>query len=116
MDLRSAAQHHWWLAGDGFPQRIAGLLAAPLQATGQPAASAAELAEIFAPLPAIAAAEAHPACRQAGYRYLLCLRTSGVHLSCWRQYPGEVGWQRRCGPMALAAFIRRFGAPRGASS
>ncbi|SBO42386.1 hypothetical protein [Cyanobium sp. NIES-981] len=116
VDPRCGDQMHWWLEADGFPQRIAGLLGAPLRSSGQPATTTLELLEVFSPLPVLPAAAAHPACRTAGYRYLLCGHRHGFRLSCWRQHPGTPGWQRRCGPMALPAFIRHFAAPRDASS
>ena len=53
---------------------------------------------------------------QASYRYLIQLRPHGAALSCWRRYPEGIGWQRRCGPMPLAQFVRRFSAPQRASS
>ena len=62
---------------------------------------------------------ASPDAPAASYRYLLCLDRRGSRISCWRRYPEGLGWQRRCGPMPLAQFIRRFqqpGAARRASS
>jgi len=37
-----------------------------------------------------------------------------VGLQCWRYYPQGLGWQRRCGPMPLRAFIRHFAGYRTA--
>jgi hypothetical protein len=101
-------QHHWWLADGGFPQRIAALLAAPLRATQRSARNLDELLQVFAPLPPLGAAEANPASHQASYRYLIRLRQRGAQVCCWRRYPEGVGWQRRCGPMPLELFVRRF--------
>lgn len=45
------------------------------------------------------------------HRYRLALGGRGrraLRLQCWRCYPCNVGWQRRCGPMSLRAFIRHF--------
>jgi hypothetical protein len=96
MHQQHPRQHHWWLADDGFPQRIAGLLGAPLQQKGR---AARELG------------------MQASYRYLIQLHPGGGALSCWRRYPEGIGWQRRCGPLPLDQFVRRFSAgSRGASS
>jgi hypothetical protein len=114
--LQHPRQHHWWLAEDGFPQRIASLLEAPLCSSNQGAGQLDELLQVFDPLPELGAAEANPAGLQASYRYLIQVRPDGAALSCWRRYPEGIGWQRRCGPMALAQFIRRFSGPRGASS
>jgi hypothetical protein len=53
---------------------------------------------------------------QAGsYLYRLGLGGRGrtaVGLQCWRYYPQGLGWQRRCGPMTLRAFIRHFAGRR----
>ena len=101
-------QHHWWLADGGFPQGIAALLAAPLRATSRSARNLDELLQVFAPLPPLGAAEANPASQQAHYRYLIRLRQRGAQVCCWRRYPEGIGWQRRCGPMPLELFVRRF--------
>jgi hypothetical protein len=114
--LQHPRQHHWWLAEDGFPQRIAGLLGAPLRRNDRPARQLEELLQVFEPLPPLGSAEANPAGVQASYRYLIQLRPGGAALSCWRRYPEGIGWQRRCGPMPLAQFVRRFSAPQRASS
>ena len=115
--LQHPRQHHWWLAEDGFPQRIAGLLKAPLCDSGRGARQLDELLQVFDPLPELGSAEANPAGVQASYRYLIQLQPGGgAALSCWRRYPEGIGWQRRCGPMPLAQFVRRFSAPRRASS
>jgi hypothetical protein len=105
-------QHHWWLPAGGSPHQLADLLGTPLRRTGAPARSLQELTSVFAPLPALPAAEANPACRLASFRYLICLHRGGPRLSCWRRLPSGEGWQRRCGPMPLAGFVARFAAPR----
>lgn len=110
------AQRRWWLADGGVPQRIAALLAAELRSSSQRASSYAELVRVFEPLPPLPPLPALPA-QQASYRYLIQLRARGAELSCWRRYPAGIGWQRRCGPMPLGQFVRRFSAePRHASS
>jgi hypothetical protein len=114
--LQHPRQHHWWLAENGFPQRIAGLLGAPLRCSDHGARQLDELLQVFEPLPELGSAEANPAGDQASYRYLIQLRPGGAALSCWRRYPEGIGWQRRCGPMPLAQFVRRFSAPQRASS
>jgi hypothetical protein len=41
------------------------------------------------------------------YCYRLALGGGGgVWLECWRRYGPGIGWQRRCGPMALEEFLR----------
>ncbi|MFZ9752145.1 MAG: hypothetical protein ACO3B3_01110 [Cyanobium sp.] len=47
------------------------------------------------------------------YCYRLVLGSGGgVWLECWRRYGPGIGWQRRCGPMALEEFLRhRLQAP-----
>lgn len=55
---------------------------------------------------------------KVAYRYRLGLARSGgagLRLQCWRCYGEPIGWQRRCGPMALGAFVAHFGA-KGAAA
>lgn len=50
---------------------------------------------------------------KVAYRYRLGLAPSGgagLRLQCWRCYGEPIGWQRRCGPMALGTFVAHFGA------
>ena len=50
---------------------------------------------------------------KVAYRYRLGLAPAGgagLRLQCWRYYGEQIGWQRRCGPMALGAFVAHFGA------
>ena len=52
------------------------------------------------------------------YRYRLALAPAGgagLRLQCWRYYGEQIGWQRRCGPMALGAFVAHFGAQGAAA-
>ncbi|MFQ6537284.1 hypothetical protein [Aphanothece stagnina] len=108
LSLSRPVQHHWWLAAGGSPHQLADLLGTPLRRTGAPATSLRELLLVFAPLPALEAATANPASRQARFRYLICFHRAGPRLSCWRRRPDGIGWQRRCGPMPLAGFVARF--------
>lgn len=115
LDPQHSRQGHWWLPDGGFPQRLAGLLSSPLRASGRPPRSWHDLLLVFEPL----RSQVTPDAPQASYRYLLCLERRGSRISCWRRYPEGLGWQRRCGPMPLATFIRSFqqpGAARRASS
>lgn len=104
-------QSHWLLPCGGYPQAIAALLAAPLCSTGQPARSWREWLAVLAPLPPLPGTEPTADQPTPLYRYLLCLppgRRDSPRISCWRRYPEGLGWQRRCGPMPLAAFVERF--------
>jgi hypothetical protein len=103
-----ARQGHWLLPDAGFPQQLAGLLASPLRSSGRPPRSWQELHAVFLPLAPLPAPETLTPLPAATYRYLICLDRRGGRLSCWRRYPEGLGWQRRCGPMPLALFIRRF--------
>ena len=45
---------------------------------------------------------------QVAYRYRIsCSRRAEgrLRLQCWRHYGEAIGWQRRCGPMALERFL-----------
>ncbi len=106
-------QSHWLLPCGGYPQAMAALLGAPLHSTGEPARSWREWLAVLAPLPPLPAPEpgANPEDPAPLYRYLLCLPAGPgqqARISCWRRYPDGLGWQRRCGPMPLAAFVERF--------
>ncbi|MCP9926873.1 hypothetical protein [Cyanobium sp. CH-040] len=108
IDPATGRQRHWWLGDGGVPQRLAGLLGAPLRATGLPPRRFPEFSAVFAPLPRLTAGAAGPAAQQAVYRYLIQTHAAGATLSCWRRYPGGIGWLRRCGPVALGPFVSRF--------
>ncbi len=101
-------QGHWLLPDAGFPQQLASLLGSPLRSSGRPPSSWQELHAVFLPLAPLPAPETLSPTAAATYRYLICLDRRGGRLSCWRRYPEGLGWQRRCGPMPLALFIRRF--------
>lgn len=107
-DTHRSRQCHWWLADGGFPQQLASLLGAPLRTSGLPPRNWRELAAVFEPLRPLPTAQAPSSTAAATYRYLICLDRHGNRLSCWRRYPEGLGWQRRCGPMPLAQFVRRF--------
>lgn len=106
-------QCHWLLPCGGYPQAIAALVGAPLSSTGRPARSWREWLAVLAPLPPLAGVEPPAEQPEPLYRYLLCLpaiRRDSPRISCWRRYPQGLGWQRRCGPMPLDAFVERFSA------
>jgi len=46
---------------------------------------------------------------EASYRYRLSLPSG--RLACWRRHAPGGPWQRRCGPMTLATFLRHYGTP-----
>ena len=51
---------------------------------------------------------------EASYRYRLSLpsdRLASASVACWRRYSPGGPWQRRCGPMTLATFLRHYGSP-----
>lgn len=51
---------------------------------------------------------------EASYRYRLSLpsdRLASASVACWRRYGPGGPWQRRCGPMTLATFLRHYGSP-----
>ena len=53
---------------------------------------------------------------EASYRYRLSLpsgRLASASMACWRRYAPGGPWQRRCGPMDLASFLRHYGTPPG---
>ena len=57
--------------------------------------------------------------QSGAYRYRLALASgvrAGVRLQCWRCYGEGIGWQRRCGPMSLGAFVAHFEAMEGRGS
>ena len=51
---------------------------------------------------------------EASYRYRLSLPSghlASASMACWRRYSPGGPWQRRCGPMTLATFLRHYGSP-----
>lgn len=107
---RQADPQHWWLSDGGFPQRVAALLALRHPADGDPCSTRRVLLKAFATLAPLPEHDHGAATQLASYRYLIALHPGGASLSCWRRYPEGIGWQRRCGPMALPRFIARFNA------
>ncbi len=111
LDGTSSRHGHWLLPCGGYPQAFAALLAAPLRASGAPARSWREWLLVLAPLPVLSSPHQPPeGSAQVHYRYLLRLANGagGGRISCWRRYGDGIGWQRRCGPMALELFIGHF--------
>ena len=105
-----------WIASGGSPYQVAQWFAAALALDPSPERFAASClgsgAPSWRPLAHTpAAAEPLPAV-VGSHRYRLALGGRGrtaLGVQCWRCYPQGLGWQRRCGPMALQAFIHHFG-------
>jgi len=96
-----AEMAHWFasaLALNAAPERFAASCLASGPALWRPLAPAPSAGKSF-----VAVVGSH--------RYRLALGGRGrraLGVQCWRCYPRHVGWQRRCGPMSLRAFIRHF--------
>ena len=111
LDGASSRHGHWLLPCGGYPQAFAALLAAPLLASGAPARRWREWLLVLAPLPVLSSPHQPPeGSPQVHYRYLLRLAEgpAAARICCWRRYGDGIGWQRRCGPMALELFISHF--------
>ena len=111
LDSASSRHGHWLLPCGGYPQAFAALLAAPLLASGAPARRWREWLLVLAPLPVLSSPHQPPeGSPQVCYRYLLRLAEgpAAARICCWRRYGDGIGWQRRCGPMALELFISHF--------
>lgn len=109
-------QLHWWLAGRGDPERLAGLLGALLQATNQPPEQIEELISVFEPLPLLATGYAVPSIALAHYHYRIFCRDQGPEIGCWFCQDDSTSLVSCCKPVALAEFRRRFTGVRDASS
>ena len=104
-----------WLASGGSPRQVAHWFASALALDPSPERFAASCLGRQSPSwrpfgHPRGVAEALPVL-VGSHRYRLALGGRGrtaLALQCWRCYPQGVGWQRRCGPMALGAFIRHF--------
>jgi hypothetical protein len=114
------------LVDAGDPQRAARWFATALASAAEPAQFAAACLRT-APAP-LGPAPLGPAPlgplgeerweAKVAYRYRLGLAPAGgagLRLQCWRCYGEQIGWQRRCGPMALGAFVAHFGAQGAAA-
>jgi hypothetical protein len=105
-----------WLASGGSPHQMAQWFASALALDPSPERFAASClgsgAPSWRPL-GHPPAGAEPLLAVVGsHRYRLALGGRGrtaLGVQCWRCYPQGLGWQRRCGPMALQAFMHHFG-------
>lgn len=101
-------ERHLSLPHDGYPTGAAWRFAAAIRAGTSPTGFLQSFLATNPGAEPLLAPEQSPA---AEYRYRVeltgshCLRLL-VH--CWRRYPGDLGWQRRCGPMPLERFVTRF--------
>ena len=103
------------LADGGDPVRAARWFQAALASTVEPAQFAATCLRT-APAP-VGPLGGERGDTRVAYRYRLGLAPAGgagLRLQCWRCYGAPIGWQRRCGPMALGAFVAHFGEKGGA--
>jgi len=104
------------LVDAGDPQRAARWFATALASAAEPAQFAvACLRTAPAPLGPLGGERWEA---KVAYRYRLGLAPAGgagLRLQCWRCYGKPIGWQRRCGPMALGAFVAHFGAQGAAA-
>jgi len=105
-----------WIASGGSPDQMAQWFASALALDPSPERFAASCLGSGSPswrLLAQPPAGAEPLPAVVGsQRYRLALGGRGrtaLGVQCWRCYPQGLGWQRRCGPMALQAFIQHFG-------
>jgi hypothetical protein len=109
------------LVDAGDPQRAARWFATALASAAEPAQFAVACLRT-APAP-LGPAPLGPLGEErwdgkVAYRYRLGLAPAGgagLRLQCWRCYGEQIGWQRRCGPMALGAFVAHFGAQGAAA-
>ena len=111
-----------WIASGGSPHQVAHWFAAALALDPSPERFAASClgsgAPSWRPLAHPPAGVAPLPAVVGSHRYRLALGGRGrtaLGVQCWRCYPQGLGWQRRCGPMALQAFIHHFGG-QGAGS
>lgn len=100
--------HHLYFHQDGYPTGAAWRFAVALRETPDPAAF------LVAFLRSQTGAESIKNPEQAvdaEYIYWVALLPgpdSTLQVQCWRRLQGSSSWYPRCGPMAMATFIRRF--------
>jgi hypothetical protein len=101
-------ERHLVLPHDGYPTGAAWRFATAARAGGSPKDF---LRSFLATNPSAEPLATADQSDDAEYSYRVelsgsrCLR---LQVHCWRRYPGEIGWQRRCGPMPLERFVARF--------
>lgn len=104
---------HLWLPEGGEPAAAALILSAAAGESGAAAIGAGGLLIGFLR----SAGKGEPVTspvhcgRGCSYRYLIVYRQGGewpLRISAWRLEQGGPGWSRRCEPMPLECFLRRF--------
>jgi len=101
-------QHHLYLQQDGYPTGAACRFEAALRELPEPAYF---LDAFMNTQPGSEAIQSPDQAADAEYCYrvqLLPGTDPNLEVQCWRRIPGGGSWIPRCGPMPLAAFIRRF--------
>ena len=124
---RRRAAHHWLITAHGDPTGLAARLQGPLEGARTTGSSTTS-----SKAGAVPRAESGPDClwqwafsdctalakpdppSEASYHYRFSLpsgRLASASVACWRRHGPGGPWQRRCGPMALATFLRHYGSP-----
>ena len=124
---RRRAARHWLITAHGDPTGLAARLQGPLEGARTTGSSTTS-----SKAGAVPRAESGPDClwqrafsdctalakpdppSEASYHYRLSLpsgRLASASVACWRRHGPGGPWQRRCGPMALATFLRHYGSP-----
>ena len=101
-------EHHLYLHHDGYPTGAAWRFAETLRESPDPAAFPTAFLSTQPKAEPLASPEQAP---DAEYRYQVRLLPGPdpqLQVQAWRRLPGSSAWHPRCGPMALATFIRRF--------
>jgi hypothetical protein len=101
-------QCHLYLHHDGYPAGAAWRFAA---AHREAADATRFLAAFLSTQNQVEPLSSPEEAADAEYRYRVRLHASTdplLELQAWRRVPGTGSWMPRCGPMPLAAFIRRF--------
>ncbi|MEX1317287.1 MAG: hypothetical protein AB1Z22_09210 [Synechococcaceae cyanobacterium] len=99
---------HLYLHHDGYPTGAAWRFAETLRASSDPAAL---LATFLRSQPRAEQIENPEQAADAEYRYQVQLLPGPdpqLLVQAWRRLPGSSSWHPRCGPLALAVFVRRF--------
>lgn len=99
---------HLYLPHDGYPTGAAWRFAEALRENPQPASF---LAAFLGPQRRAEPIQCPAQTVDAEYCYWVQLVPGAdpqLQVHCWSRLPSSSAWHPRCGPMALATFIRRF--------
>lgn len=103
---------HLYLGDGGYPAAAALRLAAASTDSAASAPAGAGLVAGFLRVQQEGEPVPSPlGCTDCDYRYLIVYRLGGrcpLRISAWGREREGVGWKRRCGPMPVEAFLRRF--------